>query len=189
MARQDLIILPTDFIRSIIRSALIGNAPINVGAFAFNGAASYGEHQSWPIEVNNLNEDALAWRCAVSLINNYDAANRHDVLLEGVAITPEEVNALKLKNLILKVVFVGYNNESHADNIIAHAKEAHDYIYGEMLRSGKGDAYVRENIKNDIKRSDEIKLQAEKLGYAYFDATKAASFEDHIQTVVNFLLK
>lgn len=188
MARHGLITLPTDFIRSIIRSALVGNAPINVDTFSFEGAASYGEGQLWPIEAKNFSEDALAWRCAVSLINNYDTADRNDVLFEGVAITPEGTNALTLKNLIPKIAFVGYNDESHAENIIAHAKEAHDYIYGEMLRSGKGDDYVRENIKNDIRRSDEIKRRAEEFGYAYFDATKSPSFEDHVQAVMKFLL-
>jgi 2-phosphoglycerate kinase len=189
MARADLISLPTDFVRSIIRNALVGNAPINVGKFNFEGIASYGENQSWPIKVDNLSEDELAWRCVRSMIHNYDVANKHDILFEGVAITPQEVNALQLNNLVLKVVFLGYNNESHADNIITHAKEAHDYIYGEMLRSGKGENYVRENIAGDINRSHEIKEQAERFGYRYFDVTQASSFEHHIQAALNYLQK
>ncbi len=187
MVRPDLMILPTDFIRSIIRNALVGNAPINVSTFTFKGTAIYGQNQAWPIEVNDMGEDALAWRCAVGLIENHDWSNQHDVLMEGVAITPEGAHALKLNNFALKAVFIGYNNESHAESIIAHAKQKMDYVYGEMLRSGKSDAYVRENIKGDIQRSNEVRKRAKKLGYPYFDATEHSSFEEHVQAVLNYL--
>lgn len=185
--RPDLMVLPTDFIRSIIRNALVGAAPINVSTFTFKGAAAYGENQAWPIEVNDMGEDALAWRSAVGLIERYDRVNQQDLFLEGVAITPEGAHALKLNNFTLRAAFIGYNNESHAESILIHAKENKDYIYYEMMQSGKGDEYVKENIKGDIQRSNEIREQAKQFGYPYFDATEHASFEEHVQAVVNYL--
>jgi len=185
--RKSIIILPTDAIRSAIRYVLMGDVPISPGKVNFKGTTTYGLDQIWPFERNDQSEDDLAWLGVFALIRKYDRLNAYDVLFEGVAITPKVISELKLENLDVKVVFIGYNNESHIGSILAHAKKEKDYIYREMEESGRGEEYVKEAVRNGIKQSSEIKKQAEEFGYKYFDVTEQSSFEEHVQTVVRYL--
>ena len=187
--RKCLTVLPADSIRSAIRYVLMGNPAISPGKISFQGMATYGSNQTLPFERNGQSEDDLAALGVFALSMKYDRTNAYDVLFEGVSITPKLVSELKLNNLDMKVAFIGYNNASHAESILTHSKKEKDYIYTEMVQSGKGDEYVKDTIQNGIKHSDEIKQQAQALGYKYFDATKIASFEEHVQAVVDYLLK
>jgi hypothetical protein len=62
-------------------------------------------------------EDQLPWEMMVGIINRYDNKNI-PLILEGVVITPERIKNLKLDNLIIKTVFVGFTGDEYIENVI-----------------------------------------------------------------------
>lgn len=140
-----------------------------------------------PIEDKGSHVDDRAWFDALKLIEAYDLENSSDILFEGIAITPARVHDLKLKNLTLRAAFIGYSHESYAQIRIAHAKGT--WLYSEMRRTGRGDAYVRDAMPAEILKNSEIEKMAREFGYGYFDAIKLPSFEERNQAIMDYLLR
>jgi len=137
----------------------------------------------------NGNEE-LAWQNAIDYIENNQFDS--DVLIEGVAITPEKIHELRLNNLVIKkVIFIGYGNESFFDVIMAHSLKVNraggnDYFYPEeMRRKSTGAPSQKDSM---LRESEDLKQQAEKYGYKYYGVTGQPTTEGHTQIFIDRLL-
>jgi 2-phosphoglycerate kinase len=199
MRQKNLIMLSTDALRSAVDSIFLDQSPIsleNIGMqkkFSFNGAITFQKSNTSKtskliFKRTNQDRDDLAWLAAVGLINAYDRSDNIDVLVEGNAVTPERVHQLKLKNLIVRAAFIGYNDESHLASILAYSKQNKDWIY-KWIQEHKGDdAHIKQRAQGKIKKSIVIKKLAKKFGYGYFDVAKEP-FRKHIDAVTSYLLR
>jgi 2-phosphoglycerate kinase len=195
---NSLIELPTDYIRSIIRLIFVGENR-GLSAIAFTGTTTFidgSKHEigTTPIAIGSQGEDANAWNALVGLIDEYDRANRGDVVIEGVAISPDRVHALAVTNLSKRVVFIGYSNaESYVQSRIEYAKTAKDsavnnYDWPEIQR--KGEEMFKKELLSDaqaqVPKNAVLEEQARALGYEYFDIIKRP-FDEHIKTAMSYL--
>ena len=114
-----------------------------------------------------------------------------DVLIEGVAITPQRVHQLALDHFILeRAVFLGYGRESHADTILACARrepEA-DWVAGQLRVNPNYENEVRNWMPPGTRESSELKEEANKYSYGYFDITDYPIFEEYVSAVTTYLL-
>jgi 2-phosphoglycerate kinase len=195
MVKQDPTIqqISTDRIGPIIRNVLVGDMAENVHTVTFKTTVTYarpGEVKIYTKEFSrhDQSEDDLAWIGVVGLLENYfDRQSGPDVLIEGVAITPQRVHDLKLDHFDIRAAFVGYGSDSHAKSILEYSKRKKDWLYKEMEQNGKGDEHVSEMVREAIPQNLKMKENAEKFGYAYFDVS-AKLFEEHVNAVMEYLL-
>lgn len=130
-------------------------------------------------------EDLLPWEILIGLIQRYDHQNI-PLIAEGVVFTPERVQSLKLKNLELRAVFVGFSSNEFIDRVVDHGKQAKDWVYDNI--NTKGEEHVRQ-VMNELKeKSIALQVEAERLGYPFFSADKMP-FDEFKECVVSFLLE
>jgi hypothetical protein len=138
----------------------------------------------------NGNDD-LAWINLMNFLTKTQFST--DVLIEGVAITPQRVHSqLTLDHLILeRVVFLGYGHESHADSILACARRepSTDWVAGQLRADPDYENKVRSWMQPGIRESFELKKAANEHGYGYFDITDYPIFEEYQRTVTNYLFR
>jgi len=117
-------------------------------------------------------DNEQAWLNIIDFIERRQFTS--DVIIEGIAISPQKVHGLELNNLKVKrVAFIGYSNESHADFVLAHAAQAKnaDWVYSGMQAGRISEQEVRGWTKSGIPESAKLRTEAETYGYAYFDVT------------------
>jgi hypothetical protein len=132
--------------------------------------------------------DAVAWQRLVNDLMTSGVTS--DVLIEGVAITPKRVQQLCLpSNLTLhKVVFLGFSKASHADSILTHARKegTTDWVYRELKKNPSYENDVRSWMEPGIRESAQLKIDAQRYGYGYFDITDY-EFEIYANKVIEYL--
>lgn len=147
--RQSLgVEIKTDYIRAAIRHVLVGEVPRkDINRVTFCGIATYQETDrpknegTVPIGRIDQGEDDLAWLGVLGLLLQIYDGKGVDVLVEGVAITPERVYELqpKLKKLQIKnPAFIGYSNgpeePKHTEEL---KKQAEQFGYGYFDRKDR----------------------------------------------------
>ncbi|HEX4104082.1 MAG TPA: hypothetical protein VHZ04_01220 [Candidatus Paceibacterota bacterium] len=192
LRRRHLIAISTDGIRAAVRNVLVGESRVSVDRISFSVQAAFRRPGSLKVHKvhivkKNQQQDDLAWQGVLGLVHAYDRGNRFDVLVEGIAVTPERVHRLakKLKNLKVKAAFVGYSNATHADAILAYAKEKKDWVHTWIKEQGRGDASVHEWVRKGIVKNAKLKRSARKFGYAYFNLSERP-FNDHVRAVMRY---
>jgi hypothetical protein len=175
-SQKNLVWFSTDTIRGKIKN---GEIQLN-----FGGNEKPKNYNRWLGE-----EDFNAWLCTTGIINSHENLNQSDILIEGVAVTPEGVSNLKLKNLDIKAAFIGYNDISYAEVIIEYEMKYKDWIYGHCQGSEKAiREYVIKNAPAEIEKSLGFAKQAQEFSYRYFDAVKLP-FEERAKAVIDYLLE
>jgi 2-phosphoglycerate kinase len=192
MRRKHLVVIPTDAIRAALRKVLIGESRVSVERISFRSAATYRRPGSLRkrriVRVRKTKrEDDLAWIGVRGLIETYDRKNMVDVLLEGIAITPERIGRLKLKNLKVRAVFLGYSSISHGAAMLAYSRRKHDWVNTWIKEHGGDESHVHEWVRKGISRSAAIEKAAKKFGYRYFDISRRP-FKEQIGAAVDYLL-
>jgi hypothetical protein len=133
--------------------------------------------------------DDQAW---ARLTDHLTRANfSSDVLIEGVAITPQRIHGLDIPALTLqKAVFLGYSRESHADSILNHARQTgeSDWVSRQLQKNPSYENDVWGWMKPGIAESAQLGIDAKALGYGYFDVTDYADFEKYVTEVIEYLL-
>lgn len=191
MRRRRLVVFSTDTIRRTIRGVLTGEPNRGVERVTFRGYVTIREPgnkklRKIPFGRKDQSEDDLAWEGARAIIMGYDRPGRGDLLVEGVAVTPERVYALKLKNLKVRAAFFGYSKESHLDSILAYSKKRKDRIYKWIHEHGGDDSQVRKWVEKGIVTSKQLQKSARKFGYRYFDIS-GRPFREHVANVLTYL--
>ncbi len=131
-------------------------------------------------------ENNLPWEMVVGLIHRYDHKNI-PLIIEGVVITPERVKNLKLDNLELRAVFVGFTEETHIEKIIEHGLTEKDWVYDHITSNNGDDTEVRKMFKSLQEKNKLTKEKADEYGYSFF-SPEDLPFEDYCNTVVQHLL-
>lgn len=190
--RCHAITIQTDAVRAAIRKVLVGESYVSVQKMRINVQATLGASGNSVAHAINRTqipsgEDGLAWTGVLSLLETYDRDNATDVIVEGVAATPEHIHALALKNLSVRAAFIGYHNVAHFDKVLAYAHEKNDWVQASIDEHGGGTDHVKEWVHGGVAQSLELERIAEKLGYGYFDVS-ARPFDEHIEAVVAYLL-
>lgn len=193
MQRKSVVMIPTDIIRFGINNIFLGESYISLEKISFKGVATFrrpGSLKVHKIKFNKKNQDRddLAWFGASGMIHAYDRANKTDVLVEGIAVTPERIHSLKLKNLVIRAAFIGYNNGSHLASILAYSKKKKDWVHTWIQEHDGDGAHVKKWVREKVVRSGALRKLARKFGYAYFDITKRP-FRKHIESVTGYLLR
>ena len=193
MRRKHLISVSTDVIGAVVKKVLIDESYVSIEKISFKGKVSLRRPGDLKIhkiifEKNSDENDNLTWDGVLGLIETYDRKNNIDILIEGIAVTPERVSRLKLKNLSIKAVFVGYSNESHADAILKSSKKNKDWIQIWLKEHGGDESLVEDWVKEGIIKSKRVEKLAKKFGYKYFDITKRP-FREYVKAVSDYLLK
>jgi hypothetical protein len=197
-AKNVIIELPTDYVRTIIRLIFAGENR-GLSQIGFRGTTTFTfsdgkKNLQKPIAIDLLNEDPNTWNALVGIIDGYDRGDENDLLVEGVAITPEKVHQLKLEHLAKKVLFVGYSDPaSYVQSRIAYAKEMkntkdNNYDWSE-LQTREEEVYtkilLKEATTQGLKNLD-VQKQSRDLGYKYLDLSQR-SFEAHVKEALDYL--
>lgn len=193
MHRTHEMMLSTDGIRFGINNIFLDESDISMEKISFKGVATFRRPGSLKIhkikfEKIDQDRDDLAWLCARGIIHGHDRANKSDMLVEGIAVTPERVHQLKLKNLTIRAAFIGYNNESHLSTIMAYSKKKKDWVYRWIQEHDGDDAHVKKWAQKERVKSVAMEKLAKKFGYAYFDVTKRP-FKEHVAAITKYLLR
>ncbi len=153
-----------------------------------------------PSDLENLNikfvrndddENSYGWDGIVHILNFYDAKNECDLLIEGVAIKPELIRELRLKNFIIKGVFIGFGNDSMINNsiikfIVNYSMQNEDHFYRQWDGNPeKMKADLENTIRNYNKDKPELERRIKECGCEHFDRTE--HFEEDIQAVISLL--
>ncbi len=182
----------TDALRGAVRNALFDEPYVTVEELSFEGHVEFrrpgNKERIKKAFHSDVHEDELAWKAAVGLIDHYDRENQ-SLILEGMAFGPEQVRKLKLTNLAVKVLFVGYGTETHADRILEHAKDnPHDWV-NEWLKETDGDeTEIRDWVAKEVEKSNTNAQLAAEYGYGYFDVT-SQPFDDHVNAALSYLIQ
>jgi len=192
MRRKHLVIVSTDVIRAAVRKVLIGESRVSIEEINFKGKATFRRPGDLKVhkvtfEKSSDKDDELAWAGTLGLIETYDRKNNVDVLIEGIAVTPERVSRIKLKNLAIRAVFIGYGDESHADSVIAYSKKEGDWVQTWLKEHDGDDTNVKDWLRKGVVKSKRVEKLAKKFGYGYFDITKRP-FKEQVQAVADYLL-
>ncbi len=188
--KKPIISVTTDSLRASVRNVLLDEPYVTVEEIAFNGTARFRRPGSLEIVekkfTSEANEDELTWKAVLGFINPYDRKDI-DVFVEGIAITPERVSKLQLKNLTPRAAFLGFSDPHYIDTIIKHAHEQKNWVYTVIQEHGGDESEVRRWFAESLEKNKELERMAKEHGYQYFDAS-SKSFEEYISEVTTYLL-
>lgn len=133
------------------------------------------------------NETELTQKALIGMAFHY-IGESSDIAFEGAVITPEWTSKLVIPNCMVKAAFVGYTNPNYGDRILAYAKKSmHDWI-NEWIQTDKGDdTNIREWISDQAVKGQQLKNDAECLGFSFFDVSDMP-FEEYVSAVQADLL-
>jgi hypothetical protein len=133
-------------------------------------------------------ENDLPWEIIVGIIQRYDHKDI-PLVIEGVVVTPERVKNLVLNNLKLKVVFVGFTEDSYIEDIIKYAHSEKDWVYDNIITKNFGDdSEIIKMFSGQKENNKKIKSSAEEYGYRFF-SPEGVSFEEYRKNVLSYLLE
>ena len=190
--QRHAITIQSDAIRAGLRKVLIGESHVNVRKIHMKASGTFqrpGDLKMHKINhvIDTKDEDELAWIGITGLLETYDRNNRADVIIEGIAITPERLHALKLKNLKVRAVFIGYNNDSQLERMLAFAHKEKDWVWRTIQEHDGNTDHVVKWVREGIVKSRKLERGAKKFKYGYFDIS-AGPFKQHTEAVVKYLL-
>jgi hypothetical protein len=136
---------------------------------------------------NKGTESELTLQAVVGMLDYY-RRNKESVAFEGAAFTPEWVKHLDVGGFTIKAAFVGFTNDSHADNVIAFANtNSHDWL-NVWLEEGGDETKVREWVARQSQKCIELKTEAEQAGFPFFDIS-ISPFEQHVASAQHYFLE
>ncbi len=136
---------------------------------------------------NKGTESELTLQSIIGMLDYY-RRNKESVAFEGTAFTPEWVKTLKISDFSVRAAFVGYTNPAHADQVLAFAKaNHHDWINVWLKKDGGDETKIREWVTRQSERCAELKANAERSGFPFFDMS-TMSFKEYLASAQNYLL-
>lgn len=196
LIRQNpMIALSSDAIREAARYVLTDEPFVTISQLSFEGNVTFhrsGENKDISHTKHfhqEINQEDLAWKTIMGLINYYDRKpGTPSLVIEGMAITPERVKSLSLKNLELKVAFVGFTDDSYLDTILTYAYAKKDWVYKKITEENGGDdSSVRKWFNEELVKNKSLEAVAKDYGYGFFSPS-GSSFEKYRDSVVKYLL-
>jgi len=159
---------------------------LSVSSDAIRAGVRYLNKQGRIQESEDMVEDQLPWEILIGLVQRYDHQNI-PLIVEGVVLTPERVQSLDLKNLELRVAFVGFSSDEYIEHVIQHGIRSKDWVYDRIENNGGGEDEVRSMMQGLLQKSITLRATAEQYGYKFFSAD-GQSFDEYKKNVVDYLL-
>jgi len=191
IAKRKIQFVAADAVEHGLRNVLTGQPHQMLRDIEFTGSAEHkasftggGERKPF---ANSGKESELTLQAVVGMFDYY-RRNKESVAFEGSLFTPEWVADFKLSGFQIRAAFVGYTNPSHADSVIAHAKEnPHDWI-NEWLKKEGDETGGRKWVAKQVEECARLKSEADKRGYPFFDIS-SMPFDAYIDSVRAYLLE
>ena len=184
--------IAADAVEHGVRNLLTGKPHQMLRSIEFSGSAEHkasitegGERKSFS---NRGTESELTLQAIMGMLDYY-RRNNESVAYEGAAFTPDLVKGLEVPGFTIKAAFVGFTNPTHADQVIDYAKNNPDDWINNWLASDNGDeSKVRDWVAKQAEKCVELKSDAEKLRYPFFDIS-TMPFEQYVATVQQYFLE
>lgn len=191
-AERHVTFIPADAIAEGLRNVFTGMPAQMLRHIELSGSAEHkasitegGERKPF---ANKGSEAELALQAMLGMVDYYGSKGS-SVAFEGAAITPYWVAGLDITDLTVRAAFVGYTETSHADAIIAYAKQNPGDWINEWLASEKGDeTNLRSWVAEQAVKCVNLKNQAEALNYPFFDIS-TQPFPAYVSAVQNYFLQ
>ncbi len=192
--RNPMIAISSDALREAIRFTVTEESFINIHELAFEGDVTFhragedGNISHTKYFSQKPSQEELTWKTIQGLIQYYDHNENRSLIIEGMAITPERVKSLNLKNMKLKAVFVGFTDPSHLDSILKYAYENEDWVHTKITKENGGDdTSVREWFNAELEQNNKVEALAKEYGYGFF-SPHGGKFDAYCDEVVKYLL-
>ena len=182
--------IAADAVEHGIRNILTGEPHQMLRDIEINGSAEHkasitegGERKSFS---NKGSESELTLQAILGMTDYY-RRNGESVAFEGAAFTPQSVKELAAPGFTIKAAFVGFTNPAHADQVINYAKDnPHDWINAWL--ASDGEEKVKDWVANQAEKCIELKSEAEKFGYPFFDIS-IMQFEQYVSSAQQYFLE
>lgn len=184
--------IAADAVEHGMRNVFTGEPHQMLRNIEFTGSAEWkasitegGERRPF---TNNGTESELTLKAIIGMLDYY-RRNNESVAFEGAAFTPEWVKNFRLSEFAIRAAFVGFTNPSHADQALAFAKDnPHDWINKWLESEGGDETKIREWVAKQSDQCAELKSEAERFGFPFFDIS-TAPFEQYIASAQNYFLE
>ena len=184
-------LLSSDMLRCAARNVIFDEPYVAVEKLQLTGTLQYHRPGVGLSETKEfyqiLDESIFGWKAVCGAVDYYD---RHgmSVIIEGEAITPDRAKELQLKllNLKLSAVFIGFTNKKFLDNIFKYSEQHADWV--SLWRKEVDESVIRQWSEQQAVKSAQIKELCHQYGYMYHDVSEATD-SLHIMKVVNSLLR
>jgi len=189
--RKPMLALSTDALREGVRNIFAGESYLDIQKLHFKGELTFRRAREKEILIKKFeqrpSESEITWQATIGFIDHYDRKNI-SIAIEGLAITPERVKSLQLKNLELKVVFIGFTKVVHLEKILEHSQKYNDWINKVIEDDGGSKTKIEEWFKKTIRENKRLSKQVREYGYYFIDISEDL-FEKNIQSGIEYLLK
>lgn len=173
--------------KTTIMNQIIAEKPmVGVSSDAVRAGVRYLNKNKRIEESEDMVEDILPWEIMIGLIQRYDHQNI-PVIVEGVVFTPARVRSLQLKNLELRVAFVGFSSDNFIEQVIEHGKKTKDWVHANIEEHNGQEDNVRGVMKDLEEKSIKLKAEAKEHGYSFFEAD-GCEFGEYKDKVSSYLL-
>lgn len=192
LTKQHVQFTAADAIEHGLRNVLTSEPHQMLRAIEIKGKAQYKtsltEGGKWKTFSNKGTESELTLQAIIGMLDYY-RRNNESVAFEGAAISPSWAAGLNSESSIVRAAFVGYTDPSHANSIIAYAKQTpHDWINNWLQSEGGDESKIRDWVAKQAVACRALKSEAKKYGYPFFDIS-TTPFEEYMQNVISYLLE
>ncbi len=192
--QKPMIAVSSDALREAARFTLLEERFVTIQKLSFEGDATFhraGENKDISHTKHffyEIDQEELTWNTIKGLISYYDRKGGVPLIIEGMAITPERVKSLSVKDLEIRAVFLGFTDESYFEKIFEYSNDKKDWIYKKINQEDGGDdSAVRKWLKEELVKNKNAAALAEEYGYKFFSPHEN-SFEEYRNKVVKYLL-
>jgi hypothetical protein len=192
VAKTQVQLIATDALEHGLRNVLTGQPHQLLQNITLKGTA---EKKTSLTEIggtvsfsNNGTESELLLQAIAGMLDYY-RRNKESAAFEGTECSPDWVASLVLPGFKITAAFVGYTHISHADTILAHAKQhTRDWINEWLAQERGDDTKIRAWVHKQTEQCKTLKAAAEARGFPFFDIS-AQPFAAYKAAVLNYFLK
>jgi len=186
---QGIPLISTDAVQAGLRNVFINDPYQMLRGIEFAGAAEYkssietgGDTRQFSKKSDEAN---LTREIILGMLDHY-ARNEMSVAIEGSLVTPEWATELDVVEFAVRAAFVGYKAPSHADSILAHARDNPKDWINQWLEIEHGDeTRIRAWVAKQAVASKQLKIDADAAGYPFYDMSKR-DFRAYVGEVTSY---
>jgi len=188
IARKPKPLIATDALIESIRKLFVDDSfpilrEIKISGYVKYKAPGTQELTTKEFDDPPVHENTLALRALLGTIAHY-GRNNTDVIVEGCIFDPTWITRHTFAGFKVRVVFVGFTNDDHFDEIISHAKQNPSDWINHLLGNHNGDeAPVKERLGAYIEQSKQLAHSAPAAGFSFVDMS-GKSFRTFVDEVV-----
>lgn len=188
-SKLEITYIAADAVEHGMRNVLTGKPHQMLRDINLNGSAVFSgfnrQAGNRKLFSNRGSESELTLQTIIGMLDYY-RRNNESIGFEGAVFTPLLVKNLKVPGFVIKAAFVGFTNLAHADQIIRYAKSnPHDWVNDWLKIDGEEEVIAW--VAKQAKKCADLKSEAKKLGYPFFDIS-TMQFEQYVETAQRHFL-